>query len=815
MGIENKFNDYTVRAFEYAKEYAIENGNTVIGSEHLLIGLLRVESCIASKTLQIFGFNEETALEHMSSLIGMCCIADETAHYDCFGRKKNLTPAAKKIIERAYDISRQYGSKLIGTEHMLMAILRSGDNVALRIMETANISAEKMYEQLEKKCIPQSYEPDQVKKTHTPTLDKYSHDLTELARNGELDEIIGRNAEIERVINILSRRTKNNPCIIGEPGVGKTAIAEALAQRIARGVLPEEFHDKRIVTLDLPAMIAGTKYRGDFEDRLKKVIDEVKKSKNVILFIDELHNLVGAGAAEGAIDAASILKPPLSRGELQIIGATTISEYRKYIEKDKALERRFQPVMVEPATEEETRLIINGIKSNYERHHNVIISEGAVDSAVKLSVRYIQDRFLPDKAIDLIDEAASKLHLEAYSVQNGAGRLNEKYKTAVNEMDRAIARCDYETAADKKAQSDNIAKKIESAAKRFNLKKDRGKPVLLAEHIQNAVCAVTGIPVSELNPEDSGKLLNLPSILQRRVKGQEEAVNIVARAIKRGRVGLNDPKRPIGSFIFAGPTGVGKTSLSKAVAKALFGSENALIRIDMSEYMEKHSVAKLIGAPPGYVGHDEGGQLTERVRRHPYAVLLFDEIEKAHPDVFNILLQVLEDGVLTDSDGRSVSFKNTVIIMTSNVGAREITDKNRMGFEKSGGSDYKTIKQNVTAEIKRLFKPEFINRVDDIVIFKSLGTEQLTEIANGMLDELKKRFEAKGISCVFGKEIAAYITDKCDKIYGARPLRRIIQDTVENPAADMILERKIHSGSEITFVVEDNKIKIKASADIL
>ena len=815
MGIENKFNDYAAKALYYAKEYAAENGHTVIGSEHLLIGLIRETGSIAAKTLQSFGLNEDSALEQLSGLVGMCCVPEDSIRYDYFGRKKSYTPAAKKITERAYDISRQFGGKLAGTEHVLMAILRSGDCVALRLLEAADISTEKMYDVLSEKCMPSLYDNDIQRRTHTPNLDKYSRDLTDLARIGELDEVVGRTREIERAVNILSRRTKNNPCIIGEPGVGKTAIAEAIAQRIVRRELPEEFHDKRIVAMDLSAMVAGTKYRGDFEDRFKKVLDEVKKSKNVILFIDELHTVVGAGAAEGAIDAASILKPPLSRGEIQVIGATTVSEYRKYIEKDKALERRFQPVMVEPSTPEETKVIINGIKSHYERYHSIIISDEAVSAAIALSSRYIQDRFVPDKAIDLIDEAASKLHLSSYKTSDGTVKLNEKYKKLTDEMDKAIARCDYETAADKKLESDMISKKIESASKRFNLKRGRNKPVLLPEHISAAVSAATGIPVTELGARESGKLIALAETLSRDVKGQDDAVVLVAKAVKRGRVGLNDPKRPIGSFIFAGPTGVGKTSLSKSLAAALLGSDDSLIRIDMSEYMEKHSVAKLIGAPPGYVGYAEGGQLTERVRRHPYSVVLFDEIEKAHPDVFNILLQVLEDGALTDSDGRTVSFKNTVIIMTSNVGAREITEKNRLGFEKSGADDYKTVKQNVTAEIKRLFKPEFINRVDEIVVFKPLDKNRLAEIADGMLSVLAKRFENKGIHVTFDSGISAYIAEKCEKIYGARPLRRIIQDAVENPAADMILEGRIPPESNVEFVISDGEIKIKESAEAM
>lgn len=808
MGIENKFNDYCTKALQHAKEYAIENGSNTIGSEHILMGLLRENTGIAAKTLHSFGLSEEIALERLNNLLGICYIPDDIAQTG-ITRRKMFTPAAKRITERSYDISRQCGSKLIGTEHMLMAIIRSGDNIAVRLLNAANIPIEKLYDKLAQKCMP-VYENENTKHSHTPTLDKYSKDLTQLAHEGKLDEIIGRTKELERVINILSRRTKNNPCIIGEPGVGKTAIVEALAQKIADNELPDDFKNKRIVTLDLSSMVAGTKYRGDFEERLKKVIDEVKKSKNVILFIDELHNMVGAGAAEGAIDAASILKPPLSRGELQIIGATTINEFRKHIEKDKALERRFQHVIVEPSTAEETKNIISGIKKHYENHHNIIISDEAADSAVYMSERYIQDRFLPDKAIDLIDEAASKLKHEAFAASTNLSKLNTKYLKTVSEMDVAIIKNDYETAADLKIESDEILKKIKSAQKRADIKKNTNRPVLKPEHIAAAVSLATGIPVSEINTSESKQLINMEATLKERVKGQDEAISIISKAIRRGRVGLNDPKRPIGSFIFAGPTGVGKTELTKALAAVMFGNDNAMIRLDMSEFMEKHSVARLIGAPPGYVGHEDGGQLTEKIRRHPYSIILLDEIEKAHPDVFNILLQILEDGVLTDSNGRVVDFKNTVIIMTSNVGAREITVKNKLGFEKNDFTDYKAIKQSVHNEIKRLFKPEFLNRIDDIVIFKTLHSEQMAEIAQNMLNEFKHRLEAKGIICTISESVITFITGKCnDTGYGARPLRRAIQENIENCVADKILSGEIKKGDEISIDFTDGKIELK------
>jgi len=808
MGIENKFNDYCSKALQHAKEYAIENGSNAIGSEHILMGLLRENTGIAAKTLVSFGLSEELALERLNNLIGICYVPDDIAQGG-ITRRKPFTPAAKRITERSYDISRQCGCKLIGTEHLLMAIIRSGDNIALRLLNSANIPIEKLYDKLAEKCMP-VYEIDNSKHNHTPTLDKFGKDLTQLAHEGKLDEVIGRTTELERIVNILSRRNKNNPCIIGEPGVGKTAIVEALAQKIADNELPDEFKNKRIVMLDLSSMVAGTKYRGDFEERLKKVIDEVKKNKNVILFVDELHNMVGAGAAEGAIDAANILKPPLSRGELQIIGATTINEFRKHIEKDKALERRFQPVTVEPATAEETKKIISGIKKHYENHHNITISDEAAESAVYMSIRYIQDRFLPDKAIDLIDEAASKLKHESFAMSNSLNRLNTKYLKTISEMDLAIIKNDYEAAADLKLESEEVLKKIKAAQKRADNKKSVSRPVLKPEHIAAAVSLTTGIPVNEINTSESRQLINMETTLKERVKGQDEAISVISKAIRRGRVGLNDPKRPIGSFIFAGPTGVGKTKLTKALSSVMFGSENAMIRLDMSEYMEKHSVAKLIGAPPGYVGHEDGGQLTEKVRRHPYSIILLDEIEKAHPDVFNILLQILEDGVLTDSNGRIVDFKNTIIIMTSNVGAREITVKNKLGFEKNDFADYKAIKQSVHTEIKRLFKPEFLNRIDDIVIFKTLHSEQMAEITKNMLDEFKLRLNTKGISCTISDSVIGFITEKCsDTSYGARPLRRAIQENIENYVADKILSGDIKKGDEIFIDIANGKIDLK------
>lgn len=800
MGIENKFNDFSTRALTLAKEFSTENGSLSIGSEHILIGLLREGNGIASKTLQSFGFTESIAIKKLNSLTGYYFTEDEPQNIK--NKKKFFTPSAIKITERAYDFSRQCGSKYIGTEHLLMAIIRSGDNIAVRLLISCDISLESLFDKLNNRLIP-TFNTEPTKPT--PTLDKFGKDLTLLARSGKLDQVIGRNVELERLINILSRRNKNNPCIIGEPGVGKTAIVEALAQKIANGDIPDEFYDKRIVSVDLSSMVAGTKYRGDFEERLKKIIDEVKKSNNVILFIDELHNLVGAGSAEGAIDASNILKPFLSRGDFRIIGATTISEYRKYIEKDKALERRFQPLMLKEPTKEETIDILNKIKGRYEMHHNIIISDNAIHCAVEMSVRYIGDRFLPDKAIDLIDEASSRLKYTDF-LNNNSKKLNEKYIKLITEMDKAISLKDYEKATRLQTKSSEIIKQISTD--------EPARLVLTDKHIKYAVSEITGIPITEITNEECSYLLNIEDKLKEVIKGQDEAIASVSKAIKRGRVGINDPKRPIGSFIFAGPTGVGKTEISKQLAKIVFGSENNLIKLDMSEYMEKHSVAKLIGAPPGYVGFDEGGQLTEKIRRNPYCVILLDEIEKAHPDIFNILLQILEDGILTDSNGRAADFKNTVIIMTTNIGAREITDKTKLGFDRLENQDYEDIKKNVNFQIKKLFKPEFLNRIDNIVVFKTLTKVELRLITNNMLLELSNRLKSKNIHCEFSSDITDFIVDSCSSLnYGARPLRRSIQENIENTIADKILYGEICENDNI-FVDYKDEIIIKQQVKV-
>ena len=795
MGIDNKFNDFSSRALDYAKEFAITNGNYAIGSEHILIGLIREGTGIAAKTLQSYGLTESIAIKNINSLTGMCFYDDDTNARKI--KRNYFTPAAIKITERSYDFSRQCKSKYIGTEHILMAIIRSGDNIALRVLIAAEIPVENLFEKLINR---QNLTDDAPHAKPTPTLDKFGKDITELAKSGKLDKVIGRQKELVRVINILSRRNKNNPCIIGEPGVGKTAIVEALAQKIVSGEMPDDFADKRIVALDLSSMVAGTKYRGDFEDRLKKIIDEVKKSNNVILFIDELHNLVGAGNAEGAIDAANILKPLLARGEFRLIGATTIGEYRKYIEKDKALERRFQPVMVSEPSPLETIEILTKIKDRYEKFHNVIISDETIKCAVDMSVRYIQDRFLPDKAIDLIDEASSNLRYNEFSKHN-LKLLNQKYITIINEMDKAIELKEFEKATRLQTKSNEIMKEITA--------EETESKVLTTEHIKLAVSTITDIPVTQLNQKEINNLITIEEKLKNVIKGQDEAIDIISKAVKRGRIGLNDPQKPIGSFIFAGPTGVGKTEISKQLARIVFGSENALVRLDMSEYMEKHSVSKLIGAPPGYIGYDEGGQLTEKIRRKPYCVILLDEIEKAHHDIFNILLQILDDGKLTDTSGRTVDFKNTVIIMTTNIGAREITDKAKMGFGNIQNRDYNEIKNNVIFQIKKLFKPELLNRIDNIVVFKALNNKELKEIAKNMLSELKSRLLAKNIMCEFSDDSVNFIVEKCkNSTYGARPLKRAIQDNIENLIAEKILSGDICENDNIEIDFQ-NEITVK------
>lgn len=813
----DRFTEKASNALNLAMKTAGEMGHNYIGSEHILLGLLKEGTGVAAKVLESNGITAEQIENIVEQLVGRGEPYEVSA--------QDLTPRGKHIIELAYLEARSLGHNYIGTEHLLMGLLREGDSVAVRILAELGCNPRDLYEQIVREI---GFEPQETvakgagiapgvpkfsksssKNSSTPTLNQFGRDLTEAARDGKLDPVIGRTKEIERVIQILSRRTKNNPCLIGEPGVGKTAIAEGLAEKIVEGKLPELLKDKRVVALDLSGMIAGTKYRGEFEERIKKALEEVKKAGNVILFIDELHTIVGAGAAEGAIDAANILKPMLARGDIQIVGATTLNEYRKYIEKDSALERRFQPVMVGEPSQEETLQILKGLRDKYEAHHKVRITNEAIEAAVKLSARYINDRFLPDKAIDLVDEAASRVRLRAVTAPSDLRELDMKLKKIAEEKESAVKEQDFERAAKLRDEEKALREKVEAEKKKWQETNDRKVNEVTDEDIAEIVSSWTGIPVRKLAEEESERLLHMEDVLHERVIGQDEAVRAVAKAIRRGRVGLKDPKRPIGSFIFLGPTGVGKTELSKALAEALFGDENAMIRIDMSEYMEKYSVSRLVGSPPGYVGYEEGGQLTEKVRRKPYSVILFDEIEKAHPDVFNILLQILEDGILTDSQGRKVDFKNSVIIMTSNVGARMITDKHKLGFGTAENIERtdKEIKTDVMNELKRTFRPEFLNRVDDIIVFHQLTDENIQKIARKMLDVLRKRMSGLGISVTFPDDVVAKVAKEgFDPVYGARPLRRAIQSKIEDVLSERMLENGIKEGDSITAVIKDGEI---------
>jgi ATP-dependent Clp protease ATP-binding subunit ClpC len=727
-----------------------------------------------------------------------------------------FTPRTKRVLELSFNEARRMNQNFIGTEHLLIAIMKEGESVAVRILIELGIDPQKLMGEIVKMLNEDAPNAAGVPKSsaqsnNTPTLNQFGRDLTELAREGKFDPVIGRNKEIERVIQILSRRMKNNPCLIGEPGVGKTAIAEGLAQKIVEGNIPEILKSKRVVTLDLSSMVAGAKYRGEFEDRLKKAMEEIRKAGDVILFIDELHTIIGAGAAEGAIDASNILKPALSRGEIQVIGATTINEYRKHIEKDSALERRFQPIIVGEPSEEESVEILKGLRDKYEAHHRVKITDEAIKASVKLSARYIQDRFLPDKAIDLIDEAASRVRLKAFTAPPDLKNLENQAQKLKKEKEDAIVRQEFEKAAELRDEERKAIELLEKQKNDWTTKNQTKTDTVTEEDIAEIVASWTGIPVKRLAEEESERLLNMEGILHKRVIGQEQAVQAIAKAIRRGRVGLKDPKRPVGSFIFLGPTGVGKTELSKALAEALFGDENAMIRIDMSEYMEKFSVSRLVGSPPGYVGYDEGGQLTEKVRRKPYAVLLFDEIEKAHPDVFNILLQILEDGRLTDSQGRTVDFRNTVIIMTSNVGARMITEPKRMGFSTGDekARNYEEMKSNVMGELKRSFRPEFLNRVDEIIVFHPLEEEHIKQIVGLMTDSLTKRMSQNGINIIVSDEAKAYLAKKgFDPVFGARPLRRAIQSILEDKLAEDMLEGKIKTGDKLNIRMNGEELTV-------
>ena len=813
-----KFTGRSERALELAGELAAEFGHNYIGTEHILYGLSKEGTGVASKVLEMQGVTPEKIAEEVESLIGRGeVIQDESAI--------GFTPRSKRVIENAFIEARKLGSEFIGTEHLLIGIMREGDSVAVRIMMDLQVEPQKLYNEIIK-VINEDENAGMNEKqgtsrkkgsfNQTPTLNQFGTDLTKKAAEGKLDPVIGRKTEIERVIQILSRRTKNNPCLIGEPGVGKTAVAEGLAEKIVLEDVPEMLKNKRVVSLDIASMVAGAKYRGDFEERIKKCLEEVKKAGDVILFIDEVHTIVGAGSAEGAVDAANILKPLLARGEVQVIGATTLNEYRKYIEKDSALERRFSPVTVGEPTTEETTEILKGIRDKYEAHHNVKITDEAIKAAVELSTRYINDRFLPDKAIDLVDEAASRVKMRTYTQPESLKKLEDKIASLDKEKEEAIRLQDFEKAASLRDKEKEAKEKLQKEKEKWENKNTKSVTTLTEEDIAEVVSSWTGVPVQKLTQSENEKLRNLEKTLHERVIGQNEAVEAVAKAIRRGRVGLKDPNRPIGSFLFLGPTGVGKTELSKALAESLFGNEDAMIRIDMSEYMEPHSVAKLIGSPPGYVGFDEGGQLTEKIRRKPYYVILFDEIEKAHPDVMNMLLQILDDGRLTDAQGRTVNFKNTVIIMTSNVGARMITDKSTLGFSMNTGSkeesqkEYENIKKDVMGELKKQFRPEFINRIDEIIVFHKLSDEDVEQIINIMLGQVAKRLKEQTIELEIDDSVKDLIAKKgVDTNYGARPLKRAIQNILEDKIAEEILEGNIKPNKKTKVLAKDEKIVIE------
>ncbi len=804
-----KFTGFTEKAnksLNAAVKAAEDLGHTYIGSEHILLGLLSDTSTVAGAVLAAHNITYADIEEELKRSIGVGVPTEL--------QPDDFTPRSKNILETSVAFARQMGQQLVGTEHVLLAIAREGSCSATLLLSRAGISMQDIVNDVSKALMGGTANAGTDNKDggkeNESMLSQFGRDLTKLAKDGKIDPVIGRQKEIERVIQILSRRTKNNPCLIGEPGVGKTAIAEGLALKIVSGEVPELLKDKKIYSLDLTGMVAGTKYRGDFEERIKKVIDEVKNAKDVILFIDEVHTLIGAGSAEGAADAANILKPSLARGELQIIGATTIEEYRKHIEKDAALERRFQPVMVDEPSQEEAIEILKGIKDKYEAHHKVKITDEAIESAVKLSTRYIGDRYLPDKAIDLIDEAASRVRLRSYTAPSDLKELEDKKKSVEAEKLSAVNAQEFERAATLRDEERKLDKEIKDKKENWHDMAGKSHDEVTPADIADIVSSWTGVPVTQLSTEESDRLLHMEDELHRRIVGQDEAVEAVSRAIRRGRVGLKDPKKPIGSFIFLGPTGVGKTELCKALAAAMFGDENAMIRLDMSEYMEKHTVSRLIGSPPGYVGYDEGGQLTEKVRRKPYSVVLFDEIEKAHPDVFNMLLQILDDGVLTDGQGRRVDFKNCIIIMTSNVGAKLISQKQKaFGFAagaKELEQNEKEIKDAVMGELRNTFRPEFLNRVDDIIVFQRLTKENIKEIASRLLAVLQKRVEDMGIEVTFSDEAVSKIADAgFDDVYGARPLKRAIQSRIEDALSEEMLKGNVKKGGKYICNVKDDK----------
>ncbi|SET35357.1 ATP-dependent Clp protease ATP-binding subunit ClpC [[Clostridium] aminophilum] len=819
----DRFTERAKEAIRLAVEAAQETSGGYVGTEHLLLGLVREGNGTAAVVLNSHGITEQRILDVMEKLV-----SPETP--TAVAGDAEYTPGAKKILQSSYEEAVFFKAPLVGTEHILIAIVKSGSCTASRLLYTLNVNLQKLYIDLMGAMGGDSSEDsedgtasgrgsarakDKNAGSDTPTLDKYSVDMTEAAREGKMDPVIGRDKEMQRVIQILSRRTKNNPCLIGEPGVGKTAVAEGLAEAIVNGDVPESVADKRLIRLDISSMVAGSKYRGEFEERIKKVIEEVKNAGDILLFIDEIHTIIGAGGAEGAIDASNIMKPSLARGEIQLIGATTVDEYRKRIEKDAALERRFQPVMVDEPEEDACIEILRGLKSRYEDHHQVRINDEAVESAVRLSKRYINDRFLPDKAIDVIDEAASKVRLTGYTEPGEIHELEEELRELDVDKEQAVREEEFERAGEiKKKQAEKTAR-IQELREKWKAEKDSRKLVVGANEVADVVSEWTGIPVRKLNEGEAERLMKLEEVLHARVVGQNEAVSAVAKAIRRGRVGLKDPKRPIGSFLFLGPTGVGKTELSKTLSESLFGTENAMIRVDMSEYMEKQSVSKIIGSPPGYVGYEEGGQLAEKVRRHPYSVVLFDEIEKAHPDVFNVLLQILDDGHITDAQGRTVDFKNTVIIMTSNAGAANIISPKHVGFasENDEKADYTFMKGKVMDEVKRMFRPEFLNRIDEIIVFHPLTQDDISEITRIMIRNINHRTSAQlDMNLIFSPAAVTWLSRKgYDPKYGARPLRRTFQNEVEDRLSEALLEGKISRGDDVRVTAPKDAQKLTFS----
>lgn len=809
MTMQGKFTNKAQEVLKRAQEAALKLGNKYVGTEHILLGLTLVSDSVAAKALESQGVTYHQVMDKIQSMTG-----GTSAYYI----PADFTPRAKRVVESSVQEAFRMGTGYVGTEHILIALIRENDNIAVRIMVSLDLNLQRLYDDIMNmlgegedqngSARGMNSQGEKQEKSATETLDKFSRDMTALAKKNKFDPIVGRDKEIERIVQILSRRTKNNPCLVGDPGVGKTAIVEGLAQKIAEGNVPDTLKNKRIVGLDLSAMVAGSKYRGEFEERMKKAMDEVKADGNIILFVDEIHTIIGAGAAEGAIDASNILKPALSRGEIQLIGATTLEEYRKHIEKDAAFERRFQPVKVEEPDEQAAVAMLKALRDKYEMHHKVTISDDAIEAAVKLSARYVSDRFLPDKAIDLIDEAASRLRLKTYSAPDNVAEMEEKLAEMEKEKEAAIKTEEFEKAAEIKRAQDALRAQWKEAKKEWENNHENQAQVVTREEVAEVVSVWTGVPLQSLQEEESQRLLHLEDTLHQRVIGQSEAVKALAKAIRRGRVGLKDPNRPIGSFLFLGPTGVGKTELSKALAEALFGDEDAMIRIDMSEYMEKHSVSRMVGSPPGYVGYEEGGQLSEKVRRNPYSVVLFDEIEKASPDVFNVLLQVLDDGHITDGQGRKVDFKNTVIIMTSNAGARSIVEPKRVGFTsmETEEQSYQNMKKNVMEEVRHIFKPEFLNRIDDMIVFHSLTQEDILEIVKLMTKTVSKRIkENMDITVTFTDKALEKIAEEgYDKAFGARPLRRAIQSRIEDAFAEEYLMGNFKAGDKVSVGLKTN-----------